>query len=74
MQSAPDYRDVVGEVEAYLESRLRAAGDAGIDPARVALDPGIGFGKTFEHNRLLLAATARFAAPGRGSSGSTTFR
>ena len=65
MQSAPDYRDVVGEVEAYLESRLRAAGDAGIDPARVALDPGIGFGKTFEHNRLLLAATARFAAVGR---------
>lgn len=50
MQAAPVYQDVVAEVRAYFERRLRVLADAGIDPARVVLDPGFGFGKTAAHN------------------------
>ncbi|HJS30985.1 MAG TPA: dihydropteroate synthase, partial [Alphaproteobacteria bacterium] len=59
MQSAPAYDDVVGEVEAFLVTRLAEAEAAGIPRARLAIDPGIGFGKTLEHNLLLLRATRR---------------
>jgi dihydropteroate synthase len=55
MQQAPAYGDVVAEVTAYLEARLQAAADVGIAGPRVVLDPGIGFGKTAEHNLRLLA-------------------
>ena len=65
MQTAPEYPDVVAEVGAFLASRLRLAESEGIDPVRVVLDPGIGFGKTFEHNQRLLAATSRLASTGR---------
>jgi dihydropteroate synthase len=54
MQVAPRYEDVVGEVKAYLKDRVRAAVAAGIAPVRLCVDPGIGFGKTLEHNLLLL--------------------
>jgi len=54
MQQAPVYEDVVAEVIAYLRRRRDAAIDAGIDPARIAVDPGIGFGKTLQHNLALL--------------------
>jgi dihydropteroate synthase len=57
MQLAPSYDDVVAEVEAFLRERLARAQNI---PALV--DPGIGFGKTAEHNWQLLRATARFAA------------
>jgi dihydropteroate synthase len=50
MQRAPLYDDVVSEVAAFLEDRLRFATDAGIAQDRICLDPGIGFGKTVEHN------------------------
>ncbi len=50
MQAAPVYQDVVAEVRAYFERRLRVLAEAGIDPARVVLDPGFGFGKTAAHN------------------------
>jgi dihydropteroate synthase len=50
MQVAPAYDDVVSEVAAFLEARLRFAVDAGIAEQRVCLDPGIGFGKTVEQN------------------------
>ena len=50
MQAAPVYRDVVAEVRAYFERRLRVLADAGIEPERVVLDPGFGFGKTAAHN------------------------
>jgi dihydropteroate synthase len=56
MQAQPVYADVVGEVIAFFEERLRALGEAGIAPERVALDPGFGFGKTLEHNLALLHA------------------
>lgn len=54
MQVAPRYTDVVGEVRAFLAERARAAEAAGILPASIVLDPGIGFGKTGPHNCRLL--------------------
>lgn len=54
MQRNPTYRDVVGEVVDHLRQRRNAAADAGIAPHRILLDPGIGFGKTLEHNLRLL--------------------
>jgi len=62
MQRAPRYRDVVGDVEAYLLASARQALDEGV-PA-VIIDPGIGFGKRLEHNLALLAASARLAGHG----------
>ncbi len=59
MQMAPAYEDVVGEVEAFLAARLATVEAAGIPRARLAIDPGIGFGKTLEHNLALLRATRR---------------
>jgi dihydropteroate synthase len=50
MQADPRYEDVVSEVTAFLEERLRFAVAAGIPEERIALDPGIGFGKTVQHN------------------------
>jgi dihydropteroate synthase len=54
MQSAPHYTDVVGEVRAFLAARVDACRAAGIDDARIVLDPGFGFGKTLEHNLALV--------------------
>ena len=54
MQQQPHYDDVVQEVKVFFEGRLFSLEEAGIDPMRVALDPGFGFGKTLEHNRALL--------------------
>jgi dihydropteroate synthase len=54
MQQDPRYEDVVDDVKAFLEERLRFAVNAGIDEQRVLLDPGIGFGKTVQHNLQLL--------------------
>lgn len=61
MQIDPRYDDVVGEVAGFLADRAEQAIAAGIDPARICIDPGIGFGKTTEHNLELLAGTERFA-------------
>ena len=57
MQDEPAYADVVGEVTAYLRQRRDVLLAAGIAPDRIAVDPGIGFGKTARHN-LELAANA----------------
>ena len=54
MQADPRYDDVVSEVKAFLEDRLSFATGRGIEEGRIALDPGIGFGKTVEHNLELL--------------------
>jgi dihydropteroate synthase len=56
MQREPRYADVVREVVAFLRARARAAWIAGVAPERIAIDPGIGFGKTLEHNLALLRA------------------
>ena len=55
MQDDPTYDDVVLEVFDYLEARIEAAVASGIDRARIAADPGLGFGKTLAHNLALLA-------------------
>ena len=55
MQDNPHYDDVVREVRDYLGSRLEALVAAGIAAERVCLDPGIGFGKTHQHNLTLMA-------------------
>lgn len=60
MQDNPTYDDVVEEVFHYLEGRLAALMSAGIQPSRVCLDPGIGFGKTHQHNVTLAAHCDRF--------------
>ena len=54
MQQAPVYEDVVAEVREYLRERVEAAAFACIDAERIAVDPGIGFGKDLEHNLRLL--------------------
>src|SRR5258706_442155 len=59
MQIDPEYADVVAEVQAFHEGRVRAAYAAGIAPERIVIDPGFGFGKTLEHNLQLLAHLAR---------------
>jgi dihydropteroate synthase len=65
MQVDPRYDDVVAEVAAFLEERLRIAVDAGIAEERICLDPGFGFGKTVEHNFELLRRLDEIAALGR---------
>lgn len=65
MQQAPHYDEVVGEVEDFLSARVAAAIDAGIARERIVIDPGIGFGKTLEHNLLLLAAFDELVALGQ---------
>jgi dihydropteroate synthase len=64
MQAAPHYEDVVAEVLDFLLERAHAAEAVGIARAAIAIDPGIGFGKTREHNLRLLAALPRFCASG----------
>jgi dihydropteroate synthase len=64
MQIEPVYEDVVGEVETFLRQRAGAALAAGVRRDRLILDPGIGFGKTREHNLLLLQALSRLCALG----------
>jgi dihydropteroate synthase len=62
MQREPRYTQVVVEVRGYLEERLRACAAAGIDPQRLCVDPGFGFGKTTAHNLELLRHLDDFAA------------
>ena len=64
MQLNPHYNDVVAEVAGHLAQRVAAARAAGIGPERIAIDPGIGFGKTVEHNMQLITGLGRFAALG----------
>jgi dihydropteroate synthase len=64
MQDAPQYTDVLGEVEAFLLARAAAAEAAGIPRAHILLDPGFGFGKTQAHNLALLRGLPRLAAHG----------
>ena len=65
MQAAPTYDDVVGEVHEFLRERIEAAEFAGIDPERIAIDPGIGFGKDLGHNLELMQRADAFLDLGR---------
>jgi dihydropteroate synthase len=60
MQKDPRYKDAVAEVHAYLADRIAACVSAGIGKDKIVIDPGIGFGKTLQHNLELLANLARF--------------
>jgi dihydropteroate synthase len=62
MQDNPTYADVVGEVREYLRERRDALVAAGVSRERICLDPGIGFGKTHEHNIMLMRACHEFHA------------
>src|SRR5690606_16965673 len=64
MQREPRYGDVVREVKDFLASRMEVALAAGIEPCNVIVDPGIGFGKSLEHNLDLLRGLSAFAELG----------
>ena len=65
MQAEPHYGDVTREVRDFLAAQLYEAMDAGIAPESIVLDPGIGFGKTIEHNLQLLRGLPALAALGQ---------
>lgn len=65
MQHAPEYGDVVGEVERFFAERLDTLARAGIARERIVLDPGIGFGKLLRHNLLLIEALDEMVALGQ---------
>lgn len=64
MQHEPHYDDAPAEIAAYLHARVEACRAVGIADDRIAIDPGIGFGKTVEHNLQLLARLDRFTGMG----------
>lgn len=65
MQIAPQYADVTREVGEYFRQRLQVLNDAGISAEQIVWDPGIGFGKTAEHNLELLSAVAAYRVSDR---------
>src|SRR5450759_5080550 len=65
MQQDPVYDDVVGEVKSYLEEGFEIAVKAGGDREKILIDPGVGFGKTLEHNLLVLNRLDEFRDLGR---------
>jgi len=60
MQVAPEYEDLIGEIRGFLEEAVKVAQAAGIPRDRIIIDPGIGFGKTFDHNLSLLQQLGQF--------------
>ncbi|GAB6166750.1 dihydropteroate synthase [Thermostilla marina] len=60
MQDAPHYRDVIGEISAFLNERARACENAGISRDQIVIDPGIGFGKLLDHNLQILQRIREF--------------
>jgi dihydropteroate synthase len=64
MQRNPTYDDVVSEVKAFLTERIGFATAQGVDESRIMIDPGIGFGKTLEHNLELLRRLDEIVALG----------
>ncbi len=66
MQQSPQYSDVVEEVKSFLLARMACCRKAGIPARNILVDPGFGFGKTLEHNLVLLRNLAEFAHMGAG--------
>lgn len=64
MQQHPQYADVIEEIRAYFVARIEWAHHAGITDQQIILDPGIGFGKTVEHNYRIVGEVGRFASLG----------
>lgn len=65
MQIAPHYDDVVDEILAFFEREMTLLVQAGLPESHIVLDPGIGFGKTMEHNFAILRSIERFSSLGR---------
>lgn len=65
MQAEPRYHDVLREVRDFLTARVRFAIEAGVERGNIIIDPGIGFGKTLDHNLTLLRGLPTFAAVGQ---------
>ncbi len=65
MQQAPEYADLLAEIAEFLEERAVRAAEAGVEPRGIWIDPGIGFGKTVEHNLELIARASELARGGR---------
>ena len=65
MQDAPRYQDVVAEICDFFDGRLTWLAEQGVDPERVTIDPGIGFGKTLAHNLAILKHLSAFQRLGR---------
>jgi len=65
MQDEPIYDDVIQEISSYLTESIHLAEQAGIDPDKIIIDPGIGFGKTVEHNLLILRELSRLKQLGK---------
>lgn len=61
MQVAPVYRDLIGEITSFLKTGIETAVRVGVQPSRIIIDPGIGFGKTLGHNLGILKHLQRFA-------------
>ncbi|HJX04410.1 MAG TPA: dihydropteroate synthase [Thermoplasmata archaeon] len=65
MQAAPRYKDVVADILGFLEDRVAAAEKGGVPSAKIMVDPGIGFGKTLEHNLEILSRLREFKVLGK---------
>lgn len=64
MQVSPTYHDLFGEITAFLENAVQIAVAKGVPASRLIVDPGIGFGKTLQHNLMILQGIDRFKALG----------
>lgn len=64
MQDSPTYDDVVNEVYSYLENKVGLCVSSGIDKSNIIIDPGFGFGKTLDHNYLLLNGLKKYTELG----------
>lgn len=65
MQAEPSYKDVLREVQDFLAAQVRFAMEAGVERENIIIDPGIGFGKTLEHNLTLLRGLPALASMGQ---------
>ena len=65
MQDNPVYQDLIGEISSFLEEAAARAEAAGVRPEHIIIDPGIGFGKTFDHNLVLINRLEELLALGR---------
>ncbi|WP_417384998.1 dihydropteroate synthase [Gimesia sp.] len=64
MQDNPEYEDVVSDLKSWFQLRIQALLDAGVEPERIVLDPGVGFGKTADHNLQILSQISAFHSLG----------
>lgn len=65
MQENPSYEDLLAEIQAFFQERIDFAQERGVEPEKIVLDPGIGFGKTVDHNLLILKHLSHFRSLGK---------